>query len=478
MPARTRWVYRSPGWAAGLLSLILAAGLALGLSRTLPPPLLSLTQPVLEAPDVAAAIAGPPASESQVVPGQGPGAGEYILVTAEPGPAAALLPALARALAAQDPRRSLLLSVSAPVQAPGPVVLHVHLSYRVEGRAAVTVKPAGAYPPLWLRQLANAAVTREAGPAPEGWAVQLRELLLVADPAPGTLSRIALEGTGPDALDLAAFGRAVERLLHSVDELPVIPRPDAAGIGRSSTLYLVLGSRYVTAPGLWLAQLAAFFPLSLALGRGLRRVRRPWRWLADEAAVLAAVQAYRFDQGRLPPTPGQTRAQRRRRRLQGAWRPLVTEGSWWAIWLGCALAAGAGWYREVWPAVAGLALAGVGWLTRRAGGEQSPEDRRWALLALLAASVVTSALLTRGSPIVLVAFYPAALFWPRLIPGRQVLNLAWACLGLAGPAWLLAGSCRPAPWPVAFALLLAVTLAGGALRLALEPAPGAGAGLE
>jgi len=458
---------------AGLLSLALAAGAALVLSRPLPPVPLSPARPVLEEPDVVLALTGQTVFDSETIPGQGPGAGEYLLVTAERGPAAALLPALARAFTAHGPGRSLLLAVGEAPGPPGAVAAHVHLDYRVEEQAGMAVAPAGGYPPLWLRQLTRAAVAREAGAAREGPVAQFRELDLAAGLAAAPFPGIALEGTGPDPLDLATFGRAVERLLHSLDELPVIPRPDPAGMGRSSTLYLVVGQRYIPAPGLWLVQLVAFLPLGVGVGRGLRRVRR-WRWLDDEATILAAVQAYRFDRGKSPPAPGQTRAERRRRQPQGAWRPLGGEAAWWSVWLGGALAVGAGLHRELPPALAGAALALAGWLAKGAGEEQPAEDRRWALLALLAAGAAAAVLLTRGSPVVLVAFYPAALLWPALAPGRPAGNGLRALLGLTGVAWLLAGPGRPAPWPTGFVLLLVVTLAACALRLALERTPDAG----
>lgn len=469
---KRRWVYRPPHWVA---SLILAGALGLALSRPLPPAALSPVQPMLGEASAAAALTGRPDGEVLLLTGQGPAAGEYLLVTAASGPAAGLLPELARSFRAHGSSRSLLLAAGEDPAPPGPVAAHLHLDFRVEERSSLSVKAAGGSPPVWLRQLARAAVAAEAGLAPETLGHQLRALGLVAGRPGPTLAAVTLAGTGPGAPDLAAFGRAAERLLHSLDELPLIPRPSPAGMGRSSTLYLVMGSRYLPGPGLWAGQLLALLPLGMAVGRGVRRVRRPWRWLDDDGSILAAVQILRSEQGKLPPSPGQTRAERRRRRLQGAWRPLVGEAAWGLIWLGGGLALAAGAGGRLPLALAGAALAGAGWMGREPAG--AAEDRGWATLVLLTLLVLAAALATGGSPIVLVALYPAALFWP-FRSGHRAGDCVLTVAGLVGAAWLLAVLPWPPPGPPGLLLLAVAALAAGALRLALERPPAAGGDLD
>ncbi len=510
------WVYRGPRTAASWVPVGLLGSLMVmfAFSRPLPPAPVSPSEPMVSSAGLGQLADRLPVGGDELVAWLEDQLGalglepvtvdglrgtviggrhdETLLITVE-GRLQPLLVELAKALAAHRFLRSVTLVPSRGVRAPAglqAVVCHVHVRHFPQASPGVRVG-AGAGPlPLWLRELGRAAALREAMSAPGGMYVQLVEratLLWRGWPvaAEREVPAVVLTGGGQGVEALVALARTVERVVHSLDELPAVPSARQLGGGRTGSLYLVIGPRYVPGPALVLAQLLCLAPLVPALLHGRPRSGRGK--LPDDAAILAAVQALRTARGRMPPVPEETRMGRRRRRrrsMDGA-RTLAAEAAGCALPLGLLLALAAGWRWTLEPGIArqaaavtatGLGLAVAGWLAGSAGSG-SWTDRHRALLTLLALACALGLAGSLGNPAMTVALIPAVWLWPGLGPGRPGRNRLRVLAGLAGGAWLVATALTGAwgspvarhllsPTPGAVILLLFLSLGFRAWTLA------------
>ncbi|HCC33105.1 MAG TPA: hypothetical protein DEQ28_04285 [Clostridiales bacterium] len=466
LPPR-RWGFRPSGWVYCLLGLIIGAAL----SRPMPLIPMAAGRPVLGEQH----IRRPPLPEGAAnwqVAGTGPLAQEYLLVTAAPGPAAVLLPALHQVMAAAAPGRSFMLAIVQGNDLPDlPVAVHVHLDYREGDRVEFSVRSAaGGALPVWLHQVAREALLAEAVPIREGLAAEFGRLSRSRARA-GLPPAVTLQGVGLDDIDLLSLGQAAERLLIALDGLPSLPEPRWWAAGRSASLYLAAGGRYAPAPVLWMIQLIWLIPLAAAVARSRRSVPHQRVYLlAEDAAILKAVHDHRLRQGRIPSLPGRRRARRHRRPGDGLLPAMSREAAIGLLAAGGLLLAAGVSRGSPAIAAAGLLAVPIAWLVNQLagrGGLDWPQRHR-GLQALLALAAITLTGWTGGHPFSLLALLPALLAWPALAPAQRARNCVLAGTGAAG-GMVLAGMNWPEALggPAAPALLIVASLAAVAFRLAL-----------
>jgi len=466
LPPR-RWDFRPSRWTYCLLGLMVGAAL----SRPLPPIPIAAGRPVLAEHHIARAPQ--PEGAAWHVTGTGPLAHEYLLVTAEPGPTAVLLPALHQVMAAAAPGRSLLLAIVEGTDLPDlTVAARVHLEYREGDTVEFSVGPAAAGAlPVWLRQVARAALMAEAVPVRQGLAAEFGRLSRSRAQV-GLTPAVTLQAVGLDEIDLLTLGQAAERLLIALDELPSLPEPRWWAAGRSSSLYLAVGGRYVPAPALWAVQLTWLFPLVAGVVSGSRRPgpRHRVHLPAEDAAILKAVHDYRLRQGRIPSLAGRRRARRQRQSRDGLVQAISREASVGLLAAGGLLLAAGAYQGSLNMVAAGLLAVPAAWLVNRlaGGGRFDWPQRHRGLQALLVLAAITLTAWTGGHPFSLLALMPALLAWPALVPGWRARNCVLAGTGAAG-GMVLAGMNWPEALggPAAPALLIVASLAAVAFCLAL-----------
>ena len=463
-----RWSFRPSRWIYCLLGLMIGAAL----SRPLPLIPMPADKPMLREQDIRMTPV-PEGLATWQVAATGRRAHEYLLVTAEPGPAAVLLPALHRVMAATAPDRSFVLAIIRGRDLPDlPVAGHVHLDYREGDSVEFSLGSAAAGAlPLWLRQAALAALAAEAVPVREGLAAEF-ERLSRSRAHMGPPPAIALQAVGLDPIDLLSLGRAAERLLIALDQLPSLPEPRWWAAGRGSSLYLVAGGRYAPAPVMWVVQLIWLIPMLAGVLSGVRRPTpsEELHLLAEDATLLKAVHDYRLRQGRILSLAGRRRVERRLKSGGGLAHALPGEAAAGLLTAGGLLLAAGAFLGSLTMALAGLLAVPIAWLVKGlAYGKSVPwSERHRALQALLALATVTLTGWTGGHPLSLIALMPALLAWPALAPGRRAHNCLLVGTGTAG-SMVLAGMDWPGvlQGPVAPALLVVGCMAVVAFRLAL-----------